>query len=328
MPADIEIIQASKGQLIGSGRVAQTLMANNFNVNGLRTLDVLRKDEWKLLDNVLIDVARNRLVAVQELVSRGLTYNIPNGLGTTILEWEQVTDMTPAEVSMSGVREGANDTRDFTLKSMPLPIIHKDFNINIRKLEASRKSGQPLDVAQATLAATLVTESVESMVFLGHATREGNARIYGLTTEPNRNTGSLSANWATATGAQILTDTLAMIDKAYVDNMYGPFGIFVPYNAYVHMGEDYKAAVGGTIMDRVLAVPGIEFVKPTKDVVSANVVMVQLTADVIDEVMGLQPTMVQWESNGGMTVNFKVMAIMIPRIRSTVTTQSGVVHFS
>jgi len=328
MPADIEIIQASKGQLIGSGRVAQTLMANNFNVNGLRTLDVLRKDEWKLLDNVLIDVARNRLVAVQELVSRGLTYNIPNGLGTTILEWEQVTDMTPAEVSMSGVREGANDTRDFTLKSMPLPIIHKDFNINIRKLEASRKSGQPLDVAQATLAATLVTESVESMVFLGHATREGNARIYGLTTEPNRNTGSVTANWATATGAQILTDVLAMVDKAYTDNMYGPFGIFIPYNAYVHMGEDYKAAVGGTIMDRVLAVPSIAFVKPTKDLATSHVVMVQLTADVIDEVMGLQPTMVQWESNGGMTVNFKVMAIMIPRIRSTVTTQSGVAHYS
>jgi len=328
MPADIEIIQASKGQLIGSGRVAQTLMANNFNVNGLRTLDVLRKDEWKLLDNVLIDVARNRLVAVQELVSRGLTYNIPNGLGTTILEWEQVTDMTPAEVSMSGVREGANDTRDFTLKSMPLPIIHKDFNINIRKLEASRKSGQPLDVAQATLAATLVTETVESMVFLGHATREGNARIYGLTTEPNRNTGSVTANWATATGAQILTDVLAMVDKAYTDNMYGPFGIFIPYNAYVHMGEDYKAAVGGTIMDRVLAVPSIAFVKPTKDLATSHVVMVQLTADVIDEVMGLQPTMVQWESNGGMTVNFKVMAIMIPRIRSTVTTQSGVAHYS
>lgn len=326
---NIDTISAQSGRIVGAGPVAQRLLQSGFNINSLRTNDVLRKDEWKQMDDILLAVARRRLVAVNELVSRGLTYNIGNGLGTTILEWEQVSDMDPANVSMSGVTEGERDTLDFTLQSMPLPIIHKDFNINIRKLEASRSRGQSLDMAQAELSATLVMEQIESMVFLGHATREGTARIFGLTTETNRNTGSVTANWSTvATGENMLTDVLAMIDKMITDNMYGPYGLFVSPAAFVRMGGDFKAASDKSIINRLLEVPGLEFIRPSKDLTGTVVVMVQLTRDVIDEVVGLQPTIVQWETQGGMTVNFKVMAIMIPRVRSTVTGQSGVAHYS
>ena len=317
------------GQLVGTGNVAQALMQSGFSINSLRTNDVLRKDEWSQMDNVLIEIARKRLVAVNELVSRGLTYNIGNGLGTTILEWEQVSDMEPANVSMSGVTEGERDILDFTLQSMPLPIIHKDFNINIRKLEASRTTGQPLDVAQASMASILVNEAVEDMVFNGHATREGAARIYGLVNHPDRNTGSVSANWDTlATGEQMVTDILAMMTSADVDNMFGPFGVYVPTAAFIRMGEDFKAASDKTIISRLMEIPGLDFIRASKDVPAGAVIMHQLTSDVIDEVIGLPPTVVQWESNGGMTVNFKVMSIMIPRVRSTVTSQSGVMHYS
>lgn len=328
---NIDIISSTpQGNLIGSGPVAQRLLQANFNINALRTNDVLRKDEWVAMDNVLVEIARKQLVAVNELIARDLRFGIGNGLGTTILEWEDVSDMDPANVSMSGITEGERDTLDFTLNSMPLPIIHKDFNINIRKLEASRTTGQPLDQAQISMASTLVMEQIELMVFLGHATREGNARIFGLTTEPNRNTGSVTANWDTpaTTGANKLTDILAMIDQMTTDNMYGPYGIFIPVTAHNNLQDDFKAESDKTEMSRLLEVAGIEFIKPSKDVPAGAVIMVQLTKDVIDEVIGLQPTIVQWESHGGMTVNFKVMAIMIPRVRSTQTNQSGVTHFS
>lgn len=329
--AQIDVIQrGSGGNLIGSGPVAMKLLQSGFNINALRTNDVLRKDEWKAMDNVLIEVARKRLVAVNELMTRGLQFPISNGLGTTILEWEDVSDMEPANVSMSGITEGERDTLDFTLNSMPLPIIHKDFNINIRKLEASRTTGQPLDTAQIAMASTLVSEQVESMVFLGHATREGNARIFGITTEGNRNTGSVTANWDTpgTSGANKLTDVLAMIDALQNDNMYGPYGIFVPVVAHNNLQDDFKSESDKTEMERLLQIDGIEFIKASKDVPAGAVLMIQLTKDVIDEVVGLQPTIVQWETHGGFTVNFKVMAIMIPRVRSTQTNQSGVAHFS
>lgn len=329
--ARIDMISVTpQGNIVGTGDVAQRLMQADFNINALRTNDVLRKDEWKAMDNVLIEISRKRLVAVQLLVERGLSFPIGNGLGTTILEWEQVSDMDAANVSMAGVTEGERDTLEYTLQSMPLPIIHKDFNINIRKLEASRTTGQPLDTAQVAMASTLVAEAVEEMVFLGHATREGSSRIYGLLTETNRNTGSVTANWDTAgtSGANKLTDVLAMINAMQDDHMYGPYGLFVPQTAFLNLQDDFKSESDKTEMARLLEIDSLDFIRPSRDVTAGAVVMVQLTSDVIDEVIGLQPTIVQWDTNGGMTKNFKVMAIMIPRVRSTVTNQSGIAHYS
>jgi uncharacterized linocin/CFP29 family protein len=213
---------------------------------------------------------------------------------------------------------------------MPLPIIHKDFQINIRKLEASRSTGQALDMAQMTMAGTLVMETIEAMVFLGHATRVGASQIYGMTTQPDRNTGSVTANWdsVATTGAQKLTDIQAMIAAMQADNMYGPYGLYIPATAYQNLNLDYVAAYPKSQLERLMETPNLDFILPSKDVPAGSVTMAQLSSDVIDEVIALQPTIVQWDTNGGMTKNFKVMAIMIPRIRSTITNQSGIAHFS
>ncbi len=325
----IDTIHADRGGLHASSDVANTLLQSGFNINALRTNATLRKEEWEQFDTKLIEVARQRLPLVTALIAAGLSFDISDGLGTTILEWEQVSDMEPAAVSMDGVSRGDQDILEFTLQSMPLPIIHKDFTINVRKLHASRSLGQPLDTAQAALAGRLVAEQTESMVILGHATRVGASRIYGLTTEGNRITGSQTADWdAAATGEQIVVDVLAMIADAVGDDMYGPYTLLVNYSTWNAMMEDYKAASDKTTMQRVMEIPDITKVIPSKDVPASESLMVQMTSDVIDEVVGLQPTTVQWETQGGMMLHFKVMAIMIPRVRSTVTGQSGVVHYS
>jgi uncharacterized linocin/CFP29 family protein len=236
--------------------------------------------------------------------------------------------MDPANVSMSGTTEGQKDILDFTLQSMPLPIIHKDFSINIRKLEASRKSGQPLDLAQAEMAMRLVMEATESMVFNGHATRVGSSVIKGLLNAPSLNVGTTTSDWSTtATGDQMVADVLAAMKQLQDDNMYGPYGIFTSQGAFTRMQDDYKAASDKTIYSRLLEIDGISFIKPSKDMaVADSFVMFQLTKDVIDEVIGLQPTVVSWETMGGMTMNFKVMSIMIPRVRATKSGQSGIVY--
>src|SRR5690606_23513867 len=125
---------------------------------------------WVQFDNTVIEIARHRLIGVGDLIERGLTYNVPNAMGVTKIEWERSGDMGPAELSMAGVTEGRNDTMDFDLVSMPLPIIHKDFWINIRKLEASRNGGMPLDTTQAAVCSRKVSERIESMLFLGDTT--------------------------------------------------------------------------------------------------------------------------------------------------------------
>ena len=67
--AQVDIIQAGGGGLTGHGDVAQRLLQSDFQVNALRTNDVLRKDEWIQFDEALIDVARQRLPLVDMFVS-------------------------------------------------------------------------------------------------------------------------------------------------------------------------------------------------------------------------------------------------------------------
>ena len=331
--AQVDIITSQGGSLKGSGDVAMKLLANNFNVNSLRTNDVLRKDEWKQYDTALIEVATKRMPLVQELISRGLTYNISNGLGTTILEWEDVSDMEGAEVSMSGVTAGENDALEFDIHSMPLPIIHKGFSLNIRQLMASRTTGQPLDTTQAKVAGRKVAEAVETMVISGHATRVGSSVIYGLDTVSNSEAITMTGTtgWDTdSTGAQIIADVLSAIAALETNYMYGPYVLMINYATHNRLQTDYDVSGTSlmTIMERIMRIAGITKIIPSTDVPANHAYVVQMTSDVIDEVVGLQPTTVQWESHGGMMMHFKIMAIMIPRVRWTQTLQSGIAIIS
>ncbi len=326
--ANVDTITTGKGISRGSGLVAQRLLSSGFNINSLRTNDTLRKDEWKLYDTAIVSIAKARLIGVGDLMARGLSMSIPNALGVTRIEWETDTDMTPAAVSMSGIANAEDDRLEFSLTGIPVPIVHKDFTLNIRHLEASRRTGQPLDTTMAQKAGRVVAEKIESILWNGYTGLGSNNTIYGYTNAANRNTGSVTASWVTASGAQILADVLAMIAKAQADHMYGPYVIYVPIAVFTHLGDDYKAESDKTILQRIKEVSGIEDVKATAELSGTNIIMVQMTADVIQMLDGIQPTMVQWESHGGMVTHFKVIAIMLPRVRNDSEGQSGIVHYS
>lgn len=330
MSAEVSTVTRTKGgNIMGSGMVAQRLLQSGFNINALRTNDVLRRDEWKHFDNALVQVARKRLVGVQDLISRGLTTNLPNALGITRVEWETTTDMTPADVSMSGIMQSQNDRVEFDMTGIPVPIIHKDFNINLRALEASRRGGQPLDTVQVEKATRQVVEKIESMLFTGYTGLGSNNTIFGYTNATNRNTvtSTNSRDWDTdSTGEEMVTDVLAMQAKMVEDNMYGPYGIYVNSVAYTRMGNDFKSNSDRTILERLLAIPGIEFIKPSKDVPAKQQIMVQFDRDVVDMLIGFQPTLVEWETHGGFVKQFKVLSIMLPRVRNDSDLQSGIVH--
>lgn len=312
-----------------SGDVARILMENDFNVNALRTQDYLGKDAWTHFDNTVLDIARATLVGVGDLISRGLVYNLPGAMGVTRLEWERTGDMGPAELNMAGVTEGRNDTTEGDLVSMPIPIVHKDFWINIRKLSASRNHGTPLDTTQVAICTRKVSERIESMLFLGDTSLGANNAILGYATAPNRVTGSTTASWATATGAQILADVIAMIAAANAKEMWGPFVFYVNYASMSNLGNDFKAESDKTILQRIKEVPGVADIKQSSYVPNGDTVFaVQMTSDVVDIVDGIQPTVVQWPSLGGMRQNFKVLAIMVPRVKSTYIQQSGIIHYT
>lgn len=320
----------SHGRIQAFGTMAQRLLSSGFRVEALRTCATLRKDEWIQLDNVLLEVARQRLRLVRDLMERNLTYNLTRALGKTRVEWESVSDMTDAEISMSGLKQSQDDRPNFELIGMPIPIIHKAFSINIRALEASRERGEALDTTSLALASRLVVEKIEELFANGGYSVGTNGTIYGYTNAPNRNTGSVTASWALAatSGENIVSDAIEMVGVAHADYMFGPYGMYVPALAYVNFADDYKAESDRTILERLNAIPSIESIAPSDNFTASNVVLVQFTRDVIDMVNGFQPTVVQWDEEGGMKMNFKVMAIMLPRPKYDQELKSGIVHYS
>lgn len=321
------VMRSGTGKWAGEQMLKALAAGKSFSASVLRTADTLSKDEWVILDEALVEEGKIRLRGVADLMAAGLTKPVANGLGKTVLQWEKISDMNPASVSLDGMAKTEGDRQEFTLNSLPLPITHKDFYINLRTLTASRERGESLDTTQARTAGRLVSEAVEAMLFLGGPTF-GGAAIYGYTTHPNRNTGAIGTSWASDTGENILTDVLAMITALEGDRFYGPYNLYIPSGYSAVMGADFKAASDKTIRQRILELDQINSVTVVDSLAANHVVMVQLTSDVVQLVEGEPLQTVQWDIEGGFQINFKAFTIMVPLVKSDAQGRSGVVHFS
>jgi len=312
-------------------RLLEALQANReISPMELRTNATLRKDEWKAYDEALVEEGLIRLRLVGDLMAAGLTIPVANAMGKTLFEYEQVGDMNDAEVSLAGVSRTEDDRAEFTLKNLPLPIIHKDFNLHLRTLTASRTRGESLDTTQARVAGRKVAEMLEYIAFNGSKTY-GGSTIYGLNNEANVNTASFTDTvWSDSgvTGEEILTDVLAMIMALEADRFYGPYRIYVPTGFSTKLSQDFKAASDKSIRQRILEVDGVQGVTVCDQCPASTVFMVQMTKDVIALVNGEPLQSVQWDIEGGFIVKFKAMAIQIPLIRSTAAGRSGIVKMT
>jgi len=297
---------------------------------------VLRKEEWVEYDKALLFAARQRLIGVADLMSRGLTYTMAGGWGKTVLEYEEMSGMNAAEINMDGVTRGRNDRVTFNIKYLPLPIVHKAFQINARVLAASRNGSSALDTTQVTESAYKVAEYLEAMLFTGVSSYAfGGGTIYGYLDYPQRITGSLGVHWNDLTdestvsaGQHIIAKILDMKQKSIDANHYGPWVLYIPA-AYEHVLEtDYLPNYPGTIRERILKISGIQDVKVPDKLTADNVLLVQMTPDVVQWVTGMPLSNVEWSTEGTMVHNFKVMTIQVPRIRSDADGNTGVVHYS
>jgi len=252
-------------------------------------------------------------------------------MGKMVLEYEDMGDITEAELSMDAASRAKKDRPEFSSKYLPLPITHKDFQLNVRQLEASRTRGESLDVTGIELATRKVNEKTEDMLFNGaSAYSYGGGIIRGYTDHPNRNTGTLRAAWdaSSTTGAMILADTTDMKQASITAKHYGPWVMYIPTEYETKLDENYTANYPGTIRKRILEIAGIEDIKTADYLTGSQVLLVQMTSDVVRLVEGLPITPVEWTIEGGTIFNFKVMTIRVPQIRADQDGNSGVVHYS
>lgn len=334
------LISPTGGRLRALGGMNHGLLAamrfnqHGFRLSSLRPNDTLRRDEWVFFHDVVVEESALRLVGIADLMERGLTFPVANALGKTEIEFEDITDMEDAETSLDGLSRTRMDRVLFSQSRIPNFITHKDFFLTRRVIEASRERGETLPSVSIRTATKKVNEKLEDVLFNGGGPVVHGNRAYGYTNHPDRNIlGFSDVPWneavTDAEKAAIVTDVLGM-KQVLIDDGYGssPKGIYVGSDMEQVTGEDYKASVSGTILSRLMDIQDIAFIKVSDKLAAGNVVMVALDRDVVELAVGERPQPIQWDFEGGMGVNFKVMAIMVPVIKSTATGKSGIVHLS
>jgi uncharacterized linocin/CFP29 family protein len=343
---------------LGKGNIADAMLACNFDHNMLRPFlengkafvnnsdgkttrqvanATLLKDEWIHLDRAVTQVARERLNFVNDLVSMGLTYNLPNAMGKTVIQYQNASDINDASVSMDGLSKSDSDRMDYDLTSMPVPIIHKDVYFSAREIAVSRNGGMPLDTTVLEIASRKVSEAAEKLHVGTYGTYKfGGGNVYGLRNFPDRGTTTY-ADWAGSTkdNEDRLKDILGFLDDMRGVHRYGPYGIYISPNLEQYLDEDYKANSDITFRERILKIGSdgnsqgkIKFIKALDYLVAGDIMVVELKSDTIQTVVGMPTTLLQWSTDGGMKYCFKVMSIMVPRCRADYngTGSCGILH--
>jgi uncharacterized linocin/CFP29 family protein len=319
---------------MGSGGLSgvPNLLANcGFDVNRYRrqllvsNATVLRDDEWKEIDSMVVQICRSRMTIVNDLVAAGLYVPLTNGMGTTVYEYEDMSDMSAAQMSMAAEAADQEDRVQFAQKYLPLPIVHKGFSVNARALAASRKNNTPLDTTQAQIAATKVSEYIESMFAVGVSSYTyGGGTIYGLKDFSGAQSQTVTAHWNDS-GADPLADVIAAKAKMIAAKHFGPWMVYIPTAWEEVLDDDFKANSDKSMYARLKEVQGIIDVKACDSMTADYYVMVEFQPTTIRAIIGQQPTTLEWTTQGGLVSHFKVLSICVPQIRTDQAGNSGVV---
>lgn len=295
----------------------------------------LRRDEYEQIDETVKTVARQQLVALGDLLSRGLTIDLD--LGTLRWTWEDVDDTGDASVDMAGTTGANEDVPDFAETGIPLPLVHKSFYFNKRKLMASRKKGEPVDTTMAAQSTRSVREKLEDIVFNGipEIVQDGD-QVYGYTTHPDRGTVAGNATWDAATSDNIIDDVLGTVEAIEDQNLGGSeLAFYINRQSYQearakNAGTDDKRGVLQLLRDRLESeegFPGVTF-KRADYLDDGEAVAVELNPMTVEVAVASDFQTVEWETNGGWTVHNKVLAGMMPVLKSDRAGNMGIAHLT
>ncbi len=297
------------------------------NSGGIVTNSLLRKDEWEQLDTVIVQTQAERLNGIARLEEMRLVHPI-NNFGVLVSQYNKGSQVTRATVNLTGQSVADLDLQDLLLAGVPVPVVHKEFTIGERFLEASRTSGESIDTTNAAEASRVVAEELERMFFVGDTTIVMNGvTIYGITNEPNINTGVATGDFGTI--GNIQTTFQAMIAALAGDNYHGDFEAWVATSQYTEMTTLFHTdGSGETPFERQLRVPQLRAIHAGDFMTDGTLALVQMTTNVIDLALFELGMIAEWTSGDGMTHNFKIMSVAAPRVKSDYAGQSGIAYYT
>jgi hypothetical protein len=302
----------------------------------------LRKEEWIQLDQAVIPALRDRLRFYDDM-KKASNFSGFNGMGKLTLEYETTNDVGEAVVDMDGLSPGRTDNPLFKLRSLPLPITHSDFWFSARRLAVSRSGGVPLDTRMVEMASRRCAEMVEDTaigietgiqfgtVASGVTAHDGLSKVYGATNFPYRIT---KTDLTTPTGSNpeaVMQDVIEMREEMYDIGAYGPFVLYTSTSYDAWLDNDYfrtgSTAISRTLRERIRGIEGIMDIRRLDQLNSGyQMLLIQMSSETLRAVTGMAFTVVQWESQGGMRLNFKVMGIEVPQFFADYDGDAAIVH--
>jgi hypothetical protein len=154
-----------------------------------------------------------------------------------------------------------------------------------------------------------------------------------LTNHPNRYTKVLTLPTAPGWTPRVFVDeVIEMIDTLNTDLFTGPYGMFFSPAWQKYMGQDYSDVYPGVTLASRLAAPapagvGLSFMNKLEYGLSDyQVIIFQLTDDVVRTINGMDLRTFQWEEKGGWEILFKIACIYLTQLRTRENDDLGVIH--
>jgi hypothetical protein len=308
-----------------------------------RTLAPLMDKAQVSIDKAVVEVGLQRLTFVADLMAAGLTYNLSDPLSIAQLEWSTQSKIGAAQRTMSPAARGENKLPIILPFRLPIYLTTDKFEIDIRTLKTSQRVGTPLDTSIVKQCTRAVNEAIEDAAINGATTLDGQAlqdsgyTAPGVLNHPNVNTQALtSAAWTTTpVGSTVFNEVMLMIGKLQADKKFGPYRLYVGTQIGNTMDTDYNSGTSNpiTIRQRLLQIDSLQAVRVADLLPAGNgatpsvgnkVVLIQMTSDVVDVVVGQMPTVIPWTSLDGFMIHNLVMGIVVPRVRSDADGNSGI----
>ena len=292
---------------------------------------LLTEDEWVELEDMVLTAARYPLRVVDRFRSAGLVRPL-GSVGSLEARWYVQSGITPASINMTGRSRAERDLPEVLPDGVPVPVIFKEFSIDWRTLEASRRLGDGLDMTTMIETTRVVAEAYEGLVVAGNEdVRLNNRPIYGLCTHPKRTTDTATnfggGDWGTITN--ILPTVEGMINAANQQHNYGPFLLYVSQTQYNQAAlRRYTDGSGRKPIEDLQGLAMVSAIEPLppETLPDGELMLLQMTPEYMEiaEAMSLQVR--EWSSGDGTENMFKVLVIGTPKIKARYGEETGIVH--
>lgn len=291
----------------------------------------LYEEEFEVVDDTAVQVAEERLAAIDDLRSAGFVVERPLWMKQST--YRKVSDMGPAEQSMTGRSTGTADRTERDEASVPVPITFKDFEIDRRDLEAARQTDATIETDDVSAATRQVVELLEdNLINGGGPTLSGN-QIEGYTSFGDRNTISKGAgsSWDDLTDlTTILDHVLEMVQAVEdVDQGGGPWWLYIPTEFFTVVSKDHESQAGSlSVLERLQQIPQLQMIRFVDKLAVNNVVLVKGVREVVDLVVASDVDVIDRMTDIDFLIEMKVWAAMAPRLKSDYNGNSGIVHMT